>query len=456
MNKNDLRGFKQVFMFEFMTGVKKTGFKVFLAIICTLSFCYMPLMLIISNIKNSDDSGKNTQAISSIESVYIYDNSGLEIDFDSFIDNEVYKNVSFITDSEKSYDEAIDSFDKDTDIYSLIIKTEYDKQKGFDVYITRSPGSKIKDSELFDFEDAYVSFYREGVLKNLGVSEEDYEYLSKEFDVTVMKTDKEGNFFEDTGSISSGDYFVMLAGLMIVFMFINMSVGNVATSIATEKSSRVIEYLLTGTRPLALLSGKICARLLETLITTFAAYGCFFLSQLLCIIINAQNIVSSASSGSVVVVSSIWENITLSKLVITVLYFLAGLCLYSIIGALTGASVSKLDELQDAYKTFSFLLIICTYADMALIIMMLNMSGTEAFKNFIAICPFTGAFITPALILTGKISILTGLIALIVIVIAAVIIFILSSAVYESMLLFQGKRLKAKDVIKLMKKQVVV
>ena len=134
MNKNDLRGFKQVFMFEFMTGVKKTGFKVFLAIICTLSFCYMPLMLIISNIKNSDDSGKNTQTISSIESVYIYDNSGLEIDFDSFIDNEVYKNVSFITDSEKSYDEAIDSFDKDTDIYSLIIKTEYDKQKGFDVW----------------------------------------------------------------------------------------------------------------------------------------------------------------------------------------------------------------------------------------------------------------------------------------------------------------------------------
>ena len=167
MNKNDLRGFKQVFMFEFMTGIKKTGFKVFLAIICTLSFCYMPLMLIISNIKNSDDSGKNTQTISSIESVYIYDNSGLEIDFDSFIDNEVYKNVSFITDSEKSYDEAIDSFDKDTDIYSLIIKTEYDKQKGFDVYITRSPGSKIKDSELSDFEDAYVSFYREGVLKNL-------------------------------------------------------------------------------------------------------------------------------------------------------------------------------------------------------------------------------------------------------------------------------------------------
>lgn len=456
MNKNDLMGFKQVFLFEFMTGIKKTGFKIFLALICAISFCYMPLMLIMSNMKSTDEEKDNTKSISSIESVYVYDDSGLKIDFDAFNQNEVYKDVSFITNSTLSYDEAVESLDQNKDSKDLVIKTEYDDQKGFDVYITRSPKSLIKDSALSDFEEDYVSFYREQVLKNLDVSEEDYEYLSKDLEVTVMKPDKEGSFYEDTGSISSSDYFVMLAGIMIVFLFINMSVGNVATSIATEKSSRVIEYLLTGTRPLALLSGKICARLTETLIMAFAAYASSFLSQLLCVIIAADNTASSSSSGNVVVVSSIWASLTLSKLVITVLYFLAGLCLYSIIGALTGASVSKLDELQDAYKAFSFLLIICTYADMALIIMMLNTSGTEAFMNFIAICPFTGAFITPALILTGKISTLTGLIALIVIIISAVIIFVLASAVYESMLLFQGKRLKAKDVIKLMKKQVVV
>ena len=69
--------------------------------------------------------------------------------------------------------------------------------------------------------------------------------------------------------------------------------------------------------------------------------------------------------------------------------------------------------------------------------------------------PLTGAFLTPTLIITGKISVLTGFIALIINVIFTIITFVLASAVYESMLLFQGKRLDAKGIIKLMKKQVV-
>ena len=82
--------------------------------------------------------------------------------------------------------------------------------------------------------------------------------------------------------------------------------------------------------------------------------------------------------------------------------------------------------------------------------------GSEALLYFCAIFPFTGAFITPALIISGKISILIGVIALIILIVTAIAAFILASAVYESMLLFQGKRLKIKDVISLMKKQVVV
>ena len=92
---------------------------------------------------------------------------------------------------------------------------------------------------------------------------------------------------------------------------------------------------------------------------------------------------------------------------------------------------------------------------MFLVILMLNSGASEAFMNFCAIFPLTGAFLTPALILTGKISILTGTISLVIIVITAAVIFILASAIYESMLLFQGKRLAVKDIVALMKKQVV-
>ena len=154
-------------------------------------------------------------------------------------------------------------------------------------------------------------------------------------------------------------------------------------------------------------------------------------------------------------VSSFWETITASKILVAVLYFLAGLALFTVIGALAGASVSKIDELQDALKFYSFLLLVCLYTDLFLIMTMLSRGGLEGFMNFCALFPLTGAFLTPALILTGRISLLLAFIALIIQVIAAIAAFILAAAVYESMLLYQGKRLGAKDIITLMKKQVV-
>ncbi len=454
MNKSEFRGFKQVFMFEFITGIQKTGFKVFVAILCAMAFFTMPIILIIGKIKG-DDNADNEAIRSAIETVYVYDETGLSVNYDLFGDKEKYKDVSFVTDSEISYSDAVDNLKNEKDHNNLVVKSEYDSEDGFDIAIVHSSKSGISDKELEYFEEDYQEFYRQEVLKNLNVSKEEYEYLSEEISITVMKANEDGSFSEGGSRISYDDYFILIAGLMIVFMFINMSVGNVATSIATEKSSRVIEYLLTGTRPLSLLSGKIAARLLESVIMAFAAYSSYFLSQLVCIFLIAGEKVSESVSDNVVVISSMWESITFSKLVIVVLYFVAGIALYTIIGALTGASVSKLEELQDAYKFYSFIMVICLYADMFLIIMMLNASGLEAFKNFCAIFPLTGAFLTPALILTGKVGMTTGIIALVVLIITAVVAFVLAGAVYESMLLFQGKRIKAKDIIALMKKQVI-
>ncbi|MCR5099907.1 MAG: ABC transporter permease [Butyrivibrio sp.] len=455
MNKSDFAGFKQVFIFEFITGIKKTGFKVFLAILCAMSFLTTPIILILGNLKSGENIENNILEKTVIESVYIYDETGLSMDYDILNKIDKYTETKFITDNEMSYTEAVDELKEKSDLRNLVIKVEYDSNEGFNITIARSSKSGIKKEVIEDFEEDYLDFYREEVLKNLKVSEEDYEYISKDIDITIMKANEDGTFSEDAGKISTNDYFIMLAGLMIVFIFINMSVGNIATSIATEKSSRVIEYLLTGTRPLALLSGKIVARILESLITIFATYSCFFMSQLLSVFIAMDSMATSSTSGNMIVVSSVWETITISKLIVVILYFIAGITLYSIIGALTGASVSKLDELQDAYKYYNFILVGCVYVDMFLIIMMLTSSETGAFQTFCAVFPLTGAFLTPALILLGKISILTGIIALAVMVITVAITFILAAAVYESMLLFQGRRIKVKDIITIMKKQVI-
>ena len=86
---------------------------------------------------------------------------------------------------------------------------------------------------------------------------------------------------------------------------------------------------------------------------------------------------------------------------------------------------------------------------------MSNSGGLDAGMNFLALFPLTGAFLTPTLILTGKISIMLAVVALIILIVTAVATFIFAAAIYESMLLYQGKRLGMKDIITLMKKQVI-
>ena len=455
MNINDFRGFKQVFLFELMTGIKKPAFKWFLITICCIAFFTTPLMLIIGNSVGDDSDSEGAPKKSVIETVYVYNETGLSIDHSNLNSSEKYAEVSFITDNSKSYDDAVESL-KGSRNKELVLKAEYDEKKGFEIAVVNSGKSGIKSDALKSFEEDYTEFFREETLKNLDVSSDDYDYMSKDINIAIMEADKDGSFKADEGSISASDYSLLLGGLMILFFFINMSAGNVSTSIATEKSSRVIEYLLTGTRPLALLSGKIAARLIESVITTVASFSSYYMSQVVCLFFTVdRNAVAASTSDNVVMVSSVWETITLSKLAIAAVYFLIGLGLFSILGALAGASVSKLDELQDAYKLFAFIMILSVYSDMFLIIMMLNGGVSDAVRGFFTMCPFTGAFLTPALIVTGKLSVLSGIIALIIMIIFTALVFVLAAAVYESMLLFQGKRLQIKDIIALMKKQVV-
>lgn len=455
MKISEFRGFKQVFLFEFMTGVKKTSFKVFLAILCAIAFFPMPIKAILGNMKGDNNAADGTVQKSEIETVYVYNETDIPLDYDAFTRREEYTDVSFVTDAGMSYSDCVTWLKSASDHKDIVVKLEYDQEDGFDVDMVHSDKSGIKNDSLGSFQEDFSDFLREEVLRTSGVSSEEYDYMSKDIEVTVMKTNKEGAFVEDEGSISTDSYFWMLGGLMILFFLVNMAAGNVATSVATEKSSRVIEYLLTGTRPLALLSGKIAAKILETVVIAFASFSSFFMSQIVTTILVANTVVTEGASDNVIVVASIWETITISKLVIALVYFVLGLCLFSILAALAGASVSKFDELQEAYQTFTLILVVSVYTDLFLVIMMLISGDTQALMNFCSLCPLTGAFITPSLVLTGKISVWMGLVSLVLMIIAVLLVAVMAAAVYESMLLFQGKRLRGKDVIALMKKQVV-
>jgi ABC-2 type transport system permease protein len=63
--------------------------------------------------------------------------------------------------------------------------------------------------------------------------------------------------------------------------------------------------------------------------------------------------------------------------------------------------------------------------------------------------PLTGAFITPIFLIIGKITLLEGVISELILIATAAVLFIMGGGVYEGMILYQGQRLKFRDIVKI-------
>ena len=86
----------------------------------------------------------------------------------------------------------------------------------------------------------------------LGVDKEQRELLSAQIVTNVSHSDINGNVIENEDtSISSFEYYFLYALVFIGMMICMMTGSQVATSVVVEKSSKVVEYLLTTIKPLA-------------------------------------------------------------------------------------------------------------------------------------------------------------------------------------------------------------
>ncbi len=131
-------------------------------------------------------------------------------------------------------------------------------------------------------------------------------------------------------------FFVILNFIAIV------NYGNwVAGSVAEEKSSRVMELLITAATPRQLLTGK----LLGTAAAALTQYGAMVVA--LGVGFLLQGTVAQRLLGSGAVDLSV-PGLTLATVGVSLLFFLGGFVLYSTLYAAVGSMVSRQEDVQQA------------------------------------------------------------------------------------------------------------
>ena len=262
-------------------------------------------------------------------------------------------------------------------------------------------------------------------IMDAGLTEEQLQSMFTQFEVNVVQT------AENT---ASGNIFVMLMLSMVLFFAIYYCAFQVSSSITTEKTSKIMETLVTSTKPSTIVLGK--------------TIGIGLVGLLQIVVIAGTAIISAKAFLPAGTLENIFDmsNMTLNLGLITLLYFILGYFTYALLYALTGSMVSKPEDIQSANGPIAILVVIGFY--LAYFSMM---NPASNINQFAALMPFSSPFCMPLRVLMGITT--TGeLIASIAIL--AVTIFIIakiSIKVYSSAILNYGTKMNFKEIIKMCK-----
>lgn len=152
--------------------------------------------------------------------------------------------------------------------------------------------------------------------------------------------------FESLYETEPNALLIVYGLIAIMFLAISTYGNNVATAIASEKSSRVMEVMITKVAPVPMMYGKILGIGLASLAQLFIFMGALLLWANLGIF--------EIPEGSFV--QSVIETITWGTAVYILIFFIIGYFIYATLFAIVGSMVSRPDDLSSATMPIVILL----------------------------------------------------------------------------------------------------
>ena len=267
--------------------------------------------------------------------------------------------------------------------------------------------------------------YQMNAMINGGMSAEDAAgVMSIQIDgeVESLGKDQMQNFFYT--------YIMIFALYMVILLYGQM----VAMSVATEKSSRAMEVLITSAKPTSMMFGKVLASCLAGFIQLVAVFG----SALIFYNLN------KSYWGDNMIIDSIF-NIPPELLVYMLVFFILGFLIYAFMFGAVGSTASKLEDINTSVMPITMLFIV------AFIVVMTSMSSGNVDNTIMKVCsyiPFTSPMSMFTRIAMSTVPWYEIAISIAILVGSTVGIGVLSAKIYRVGVLMYGTTPKISNIIK--------
>lgn len=479
------KGWRKVFSFTFVQYIKTKSFIVSTIIICVIVAVAAVLTNVLPLAMMGSDSPDGTggepiqdQFLSS-GVVYLFDDAEVLADDDKATLEEMFSDR--FSEPDKTLDDIVAELKDSEDLAAAVhIIAHTDKEDKIMEYEVRSYYTTPAKGSVDTLNAVVSEIINRRIMLNAGVSPDKYE----ETKISVFTSKTEAGNKSLSALQGMVNYTLPIVISLVLFMLIFAYGQIVAQSIATEKTSRVMELLLTSVRPLAVVIGKVLAMGVVSFLQFFliVAVGWVsiavstpfgWLGHAMELIKNpeVQEMLSqmgqSGGIGGVTVagvsssdldiaqtLNDITKMITPANVVAVIVTFLLGFLVFSLIAALIGASVSRIEDLQAAMGPYSVIGVLGMY--LAYIPVFFNadalQSGeatTNTVQMFSYFFPISSPFALPSAILLGTLEKWQVLVGIGVLAAFVVLIAVIVGKVYEAIILHNGNRIKFGDILKM-------
>lgn len=273
-----------------------------------------------------------------------------------------------------------------------------------------------------DLINAINTVYTNLQISKLGLTQEQIASLTPNFEFTIEQTEEQ---------VVSGNIGVIMLLSIVLFYAIYFCAYQVSSSITTEKTSKIMETLVTSTSPKTIVLGKTIGIGIVGLIQI-----CVIVATAL---ISAKVFLEPELLNAVLDMSKFTPYLA----IITIVYFILGYFAYALLYALTGSTVSKPEDIQSANTPVAILAVIGFYLSYFTM-----MNPTSELNQFAAIFPISSPFCMPFRIMMGIASTSEIVLSIIVLIITGLIIAKVAIKIYSNAILNYGTKMNFKDIVK--------
>lgn len=347
-----MRQFRTVLGYEFSSYLKNKVYVITTIVFVVLIGVGLSLPSAIDWIKGLDIGGEPSTGPEQV--AYLIDESGQAPDlafFETLLPNYLWENA------EPGELDGIKKRINDDEAHAAFVIRE----PGDYTYVIRRAG--ITANEGLTLQTSLDNHFKAAALAGIGWDEAQIGGFLAPSTMELYET------VQESGKSMGQAYLYTYLLVMLLYMTVMLYGQMVATSVASEKSNRAMEMLITSARPMSLMFGKVIGSGLAGL----AQIGVLLLAAVGFYQIHAERF------SDITMVRSMFE-MPPELVVYTILFYLIGYFMYAFLYGALGSLASRTEDINTSIMPIVLLLVL------AMMVSIFGMMNPEA--SFVTVCSF--------------------------------------------------------------------